>query len=414
MLSELFPKAHGRLRSLPILGFAVDRFVGWLSHGGYPRPCLLRHARTVRRVDLALHARGVRQLAAATREDLRACLPTASQNDPQLAATLRCLERFLTEAGLLAVLPEQPSQSQSLLSTYRDYLGQVRGLAMSTISNHLQTAAELLAHIGYEVTVSRLGDLSTSDLEDFLRVVGARQGRSSLQHVVAHLRSFLRFLAGRGDLRQGLDIEIDTPRVYRLEQLPRALPWETVRAFLRSIDRRTQPGVRDYAIFLLIATYGLRASEIVALTLDDIEWRSGRIDILQRKGRHRLLLPLTDDVGASLVEYLRRGRPSLPYREVFLRCKAPAGVLKPTAVTEAFQGWVRRSGLKIPFQGAHCLRHSYAVHLLRQGVSLKTIGDVLGHRSADATCIYLRLSVEDLRDVALSLPREELSQGVRP
>jgi integrase len=150
----------------------------------------------------------------------------------------------------------------------------------------------------------------------------------------------------------------------------------------------------------------LRSCDIAALKLDDIDWRGGHIRIAQRKGGSPLSLPLSDEVGAALLSYLRRGRPKLACREVFLRCRAPAGVLKPTAVTEAFQGWSRRSGLKIPFQGPHCLRHSYAVHLLRRGVSLKTIGDVLGHRSAEATCMYLRLSIEDLRDVALAVPKE--------
>ena len=130
-------------------------------------------------------------------------------------------------------------------------------------------------------------------------------------------------------------------------------------------------------------------------------------------------MPLTDEVGTALLDYLRHGRPALnvrrrrvpfraapphSYRELFLRCRTPTGILKPTAVTEAFQAWSKRSGLTIPFQGAHCVRHSYAVHLLRSGLSLKTIGDLLGHRTLESTCVYLRLAVDDLRDVALSLP----------
>jgi site-specific recombinase XerD len=118
------------------------------------------------------------------------------------------------------------------------------------------------------------------------------------------------------------------------------------------------------------------------------------------------MLPLTAEVGAAILAYLRDGRPTLPHRQVFLRSRAPAGTLKPTALTEAFQGWVRRSGLPIPYQGPHCLRHSLAVHLLRQGTPLKTIGDLLGHRSTESTCVYLRLHVEDLRDVALDLPAD--------
>jgi integrase/recombinase XerD len=180
-----------------------------------------------------------------------------------------------------------------------------------------------------------------------------------------------------------------------------------VSALLRSIDRATPLGRRDYAMLLLIATYGLRTSEVVALTLDDILWRRRELCVPRRKVAGALLLPLTDEVGAALLDYLQHGRPSQPTRIVFLRHRPPAGVLKPTAVTEVFQAAVRRSRLAIPFHGAHCLRHSLAVRLLRRGVSVKAIGDVLGHRHVESTCVYLRLAVEDLREVALSLPIAE-------
>jgi integrase len=163
-------------------------------------------------------------------------------------------------------------------------------------------------------------------------------------------------------------------------------------------------GLRDYAIFLLIATYGLRSSEVVALTLDDIRWRAGSLRIHQRKTCSPLELPLTNEVLAALVKHLKRTPPPAPYRRVFLRMRAPIGELKPTAITEAFQSLVRKSGLRIPFQGPHCLRHSFAVHLLKNGTPLKTIGDILGHRTAESTSMYLRLAIEDLREVALQVP----------
>jgi site-specific recombinase XerD len=277
-----------------------------------------------------------------------------------------------------------------------------------------------------EKTPTPLAALTRRDLETFLCAVGPRQTRASLQHVVSHLRAFLRYLVSTGDIRPGLEVQIDTPRVYRGEQLPRSLPWDTVQALLKAIDRTTPMGRRDYAMFLLIATYGLRCCEIVTLTIDDVEWRAGRLRISQRKTRGSLWLPLTDEVGTALLDYLRHGRSALAvrrqrvpfrggpppaYRELFLRHRTPAGVLKPTAVTEAFQAWSKRSGLAIPFQGAHCLRHSYAVHLLRSGIALKTIGDLLGHRTLESTCVYLRLAVEDLREVALNLPAD-LAGGV--
>jgi site-specific recombinase XerD len=411
MLEELFPRVHSRYRSLPILGSTLDGFATWLVQRGYPRRPVCQKLRTARRIERALQQRGVRQLREVSREGLRACAPACSQDDRDLAGTVRSLTRYLDEREFFPV-PDSPGRIETKLGCYRTYLEAVRGLAASTVAQHLRTASQFLEQVDYEAQRARLAALTPGDIEAFVRAAGERLSRESLQHEVSHLRSFLRFLATRGEAPSGLETQIDTPRVYRGERLPRALPWETVRAFLDSIDRSTPMGVRDYAIFLLITTYGLRAGEVVALTLDDVEWRVGRIRVAQRKTATPLLLPLTDAVGEALLDYLRRGRPALPHRRLFLRCRAPAGVLKPTAVTEAFQGWSRRSGLAISFQGPHCLRHSYAVRLLRQGIPLKTIGDVLGHRSAEATCVYLRLAIDDLRDAALPLPPASTSCAV--
>ncbi len=405
-LTELYPRYHGRYSSLPVFGSVVESFATWLFDNGYPRPRIRIHVRKTRAIDHAVQRHGCVKLDNLTRDVLQGCLPASSQDDANLNAAVRTLERFLDEHDLLPSAASPPTRSQTLVRTYGTFLQQNRGLAGTTIAQHLRTAAELLEHLRYEITPARLGQIDAGDLEAFVCMIAPRLSRESLQHEVARLRALLRFLASEQLVAPGLDTQLDTPRVYRRERLPRALPWETVQAFLRSIDRKTPLGRRDYAIFLLIATYGLRACEVVALTLDNIDWRANTFRVPERKTRSPLLLPLTNSVGNALVDYLRRARPSLPYREVFLRARAPAGTLKPTAVTGAFQGWSKRSDLKIPFQGAHCLRHSYATHLLRTGIPLKTIGDILGHRSAESTCVYLQLAVEDLRDVALSLPAD--------
>lgn len=405
MLTDLFPKGHARYSSLRLLGPILDGFARWLHQQGYPRIPLRCHVRTTRRLEAKLRRRGCRSLGDVTRDRLRACGPRHSQTDANLASTVRLLERYLGQQGHFAP-PGPPSRIESKLAAYELHLQRVRGLARKTIAQHRFTASQFLQHLSFERDPSRLAQLTASHVESFVQLTGQRLERASLQHTVAQLRAFLRYLVLLGEIHPGLDAQIDTPRVYRLEQLPRALPWETVQAFLRGIKRTTPLGRRDYAIFLLIATYGLRASEVVALKFEDIEWRAGRLRVAQRKTAAPLLLPLTDTVASSLLDYLRLGRPPSSCRELFVRHRAPAGVLKPTAVTEAFQAWSRRGGLKIPFQGPHSLRHSYAVRLLRQGTTLKTIGDLLGHRSAESTCVYLRLAVEDLREVALPLPNE--------
>jgi integrase/recombinase XerD len=256
--------------------------------------------------------------------------------------------------------------------------------------------------------------LTSGDLEEYIKKAGKRLSRGSLQNEAGVLRRFLRFLACQKRIPSGLDSQIDTPRCYRLEQLPRSLPWETVRAFLQSIDRTTDRGLRDYTIFLLIATYGLRVSEIVALTFESIQWRENTIKVFQPKTSTLLELPLTSEVGTALLKYLKRVPPRPPYRQIFLRMRAPIGPLTPDAVKRAFRSWSRRSNLGIPSQGPHCLRHAYAANLLKNGTALKTIGDILGLRCADSTATYLRLATSDLRDVALSLPRMPGRREVRP
>lgn len=231
MLTELFRQVHPRYSSLPVLGPILDGFAEWLLRQGYSRTLVRRHLRGARRADVALRRRGCGSLRDITREALSACLPKHAQDDPNLASTLRLLERHLDAEKVLPV--PRPNQKQSLLTEYGRYLETVRGLAPPTIAQHLRTSGQMLDHLHYEVDPARLGDLTRSDIETFVRVSGERLGRRSLQNAVAQLRSFLRFLSGRGQVAPGLEGQIDTPRVYRGERLPRSLPWGTVQSLCR-------------------------------------------------------------------------------------------------------------------------------------------------------------------------------------
>lgn len=402
MLKKIYPRAHARVSSLPLLGQHVEGFVSWLHARGYP-PLPIR-----RRLSRMLRRRRIARIEELTAERLLSLAPKDAQDDLYLSAVVRSLARYFTEEGRLAL--QALSSAEELVAAYVHHLQRVRGLAESTWKLHQATASELLAFVGFDGDGARLQVLGAGDIERFLRRVGRRVSKGTLQHVVGYLRSFLRFLAGRGLVASGLDTRIDTPRLYRGERLPRTLPWDLVRRFLAAIDRSTPMGKRDFAMFMLMATYGLRTSEVAGLRLDDVHWRTKRLHVPRPKTGAPLVLPLTDEVGAALIDYLRHGRPQLPHRQVFLCVRAPSGPLGSTTVTEAFRGWVRRSGLPIPNWGSHCLRHSLAVHLLRQGAPLKAISDLLGHRSAESTCVYLRLHVEDLRDVALDLPRSTEAQ----
>jgi len=406
MLNELFPTAHKRYSSLPILGAIADNFTDWLRAQGYCRGTARLYVRTLPDLDQVFQQQGWGELHALTRQALRACRPAHSQDNRNLAAAVHALERYLEERALLSQPTlTSPSRREQQLADYRAFLEEVRGLAPSTVRAHLRTVSRLLAQIRFEESPTALQALTAHDIEVFLKSLGDQHSRASLQHTIAHIRGFLRFGTLTGGLCPAIDWHVDTPRVFRLEQLPRAWPWEGVCTFLDAIDRTTSMGVRDYAIFFLIATYGLRACDILALTLDDFRWRQGELRVAQRKTGHPLVLPLTDAAGEAVLHYLRAGRPQIASRQLFLRVRAPMGPLKSTAINDAFEACYKRSGLTLPTTGVHGLRHSYALHLLRQGTSLKTIGDLLGHRSPESTCVYLRLDVEDLRQVALELPR---------
>jgi len=408
MLKTLCPTSFRRYSSLAIFGPFVDGFSAWLVQQRYndcylkQRICLLPY------IEAVLIRRGVGHLSDIGPADWAACRRNLLQRFPDQTGTTSALQRYLHVSNLLR--PEEQKVTSAAarhLLAYAHYLEVVRGAAASTIRQNSYTASEFLAYLKIERHPERLKRLTAHDLEAFVKSISHRFTRSSLRHIASRLRSFLRFLEVKGEIPQDLDRQIDTPRVYREEQLPRTLPWETVQAFLNSIDRSTLAGLRDFTMFFLMAVYGLRASDVVALTLDNIHWRARKISFTQKKTGTVLELPLTDTVATALHTYLTKLAPQPPFRQIFLRVKAPVGTLKTTAVSRAFRVRACRSGMNIPGRGScHRIRHSYAVFLLRKGTSVKTIGDILGHRILESTWTYLRLAIEDLRDVALPVPTE--------
>ncbi len=415
MITQIFPKDFQRYLGLPILGSFIDSYAVWLNDQQYTLRSTKYELRMAAHVCKFLKCRGFQQIEDVSEEDLQNCYRLFRQQFPKEAGSVKTLERFLIERAVLQPPPiPEPSRKEILLNAFMTYLRDTCGYFPSTVQRQVSIAKEFFNWLKFEEKSNRLALLNIADIEGFIQHLGKRMGRVALQKPISTIRNLLRFLATDGLIPSGLDNQIDTPRVYRQEQLPRALAWETVQAFLYSIDRNTAIGKRDYAIFTLMVTYGLRACDVIALKLDDIKWRTGRIRICQTKTGNPLELPLTREVSSAIYDYLKAVPRYGKYREIFLRLKAPGGILKSTAVIEAFQSWSRKSGLYIPFKGTHCLRHSYALHLSRHGLSLKTIGDLLGHRSPESTAVYIRLATEDLRDVALHVPGSaEWQKGVQ-
>ncbi len=405
MLKLLFPRAHARYSSLAILGPVLEALCQWLYSRSYPHNAIRRRITGAPLLNRLLGQRPIRSLQNCTASQLYSCVPRPRQWTAHMAYALaRSLAQYLTERGELACAP--PSPTAQLIATYRTYLDRVRGLAPATIDRHATIGTDFLHALHYDRRPQRLGELDVGQIDAFVTKAGQRLGRVSMQKVSAVLRSFLKFLATEGAIAPGLEARIESPRHYREEKLPRALPREDVLVLLRSIDRSTVKGRRDYAMLLLIATYGLRVGEVARLGLDDIAWREQHIRIPRPKVGTPMLFPLTDEIASALLAYLRQDRPHSIHRRLFLRVREPQGPIESTAICDAFDAWVARAGIHLPhLGGTYCLRHSLALHLLHQATALKTIGDLLGHRSVESTGVYLRLDVEDLRDVALPLPR---------
>lgn len=396
MLTALFPKCHRRYLESPVAGWLAD-FADWLVFAGYAHDPAHDH---VRRLKQVLEARGSVTPDAVFSVAELATMFASPHQQPQFSGTRRAFERFLAANGRLVVEPDC-NRFTPVLDAYRRYLRETRGLAVSTISQHLTSATAFLAHA--VPADASFQDLSVHAVQQFVIAAGQRLKRQSLQHTIAQLRAFLRFCHDRGELRERLDI-IDTPRTYRDELPPRALAWSLVLKLLRSIDRSDPLGCRDHAMLYLMAYYGLRPSEIVTLTLASIDWANKTLHVEQRKTHSLLVLPLSDQALRLLKRYLRSGRPGSALPQLFPRGRTPAGPIKHTALCDVYEKRARLSGLPLQGSSSYSLRHAFAMHLLERGVGIKAIGDLLGHHTLESTCVYLRLQTEALREVGLPLP----------
>lgn len=310
--------------------------------------------------------------------------------------------------------PEPPANDRErfrreVLDGYVRSLVDIHGLAPETGVSLGRAARVFLHWLGDEASREPLSRLGVSGIDAFLswRMQGLR--RATRQRVSNSLRSFLRYLHAEGVLPKDLSAGVAGPTLYKLEEIPRGFTQEQVKALLDTTRRDKTPcGLRDHAILMLLATYGMRAGEVVRLRLDDIDWRGEKFRVRQSKTGNELVLPLLPNVGEALLKYLRGSRPKTGIREVFLRVRAPLGAFKRgSSLHVIVQDRLRKAGIEVQGRhGPHAFRFARAGSLLRAGVALKPIGDLLGHRSAQSTEIYLRLATEDLRAISIDVPEK--------
>lgn len=297
---------------------------------------------------------------------------------------------------------------EDALPGFFEYLVEERGLRPASVlgyRHHLDRFEDYLRRIGAE----SIQEVSPTILSAYI-VERSRAGlaRSTVRNGAGVLRVFLRYAYREGVLKDDLSGAVGWPQVYRLSSIPRSISWEDVNRVLASVERRTEAGRRDYAILLLLVTYGLRGREIAALTLDDIDWKRERLAVPERKAGHSTAFPLSTVVGEAILDYLRRGRPETTDRHVFFRAAAPRRPIGPAAVSSLSRKYLLKAGVDVPRPGSHTLRHSAVQRLVDAEFDLKTIGDFVGHRSARSTEVYAKVAIEALREVALGSGEEVL------
>jgi integrase/recombinase XerD len=413
-LRQVKPRDYGHYRQLPVFGAVVDDFAQWSLSRGFAVKSVSLQLDTLRRLVPWFQRRSKRSVEVFTTNDIAEVRRFYRLRNPQFAASIREFGDFLKARGCLSPTRSScstPSEEES--ARFVDHLRNDRGLAESTIHGHCAYLRRFFRLLGIDQAKTFLSAVQLSDTDRFFRQMARRCSRTTMQHVVATVRHFLRFQFLQGVLREPLHARIDTARTYREEQLPYSLPWPELQKLFQTMDCTTPFARRDFTILLLAASYGLRRSELAALSLDDIDWRARTIRVPQLKTRQSLLLPLTDEVGDALVNYLRDARPTSASRHLFLRQRPPAGPLGPPGVAHTLARAVRATKVQIKKTSFHGLRHAFALQLLRQGVALKSISDVLGHRDPNTTSTYLRLNVEDLRQVALPTPEAGQIKGQR-
>lgn len=291
-----------------------------------------------------------------------------------------------------------------LLGEYRQFRRAHCGVSEWTLRRDIDTARAFL-----DLLQSRrrsIEQITLKDADVFVSRIARRFSLSTVADTCSSLRAFLRFLHATGKLTSDVAGGVMRPRFHLSRRPPRTLPWDDVRRILRSIEKKQPPGRRDFAIILLLATYGLGAAEVLALRVEDIDWRGSAIRAFRPKTKVPIELPLLPAVARALTDYLRWERPPAKGKaQLFLRKNMPYEAITSGAIRHRIRYWATLAGIPARVLGAHVFRHSHATRQVDAGANIKIVSDILGHRSVSSTSVYVRVALKRLRSVALAVPR---------
>lgn len=407
MFETLFsrPTVLARYREGPLLE-ARERFLNQCASQGYSRSMLKKIAwislSIAPYIDLSHGKVTKRGIELAVDEWVR-FLKNSSKHAQNSQESRQLFSHITTEWMRSLGYFEPPCETESpfaaQIAAFARYLDEERGLSPVTISTCCERMTWFFDSL--DPNQDSLSSISIVDVDAFIKAKGSNGWRrSSLASLVSSLRSFFRYAEGQNWCSPGIAAAIESPRLYAREGIPEGPGWEDVQHLLDSAQGNRPVDVRDYAILILLAVYGLRRGEVARLQLDDLDWADGRIAVSRPKQRCIQYYPLVPEVGEAILRYLREVRPCCGLRSVFLTMAAPIRPLSALSITPIVRSRLRALGVNLPRQGAHCLRHACATHLLDSGFSLKQIGDHLGHRTANSTLSYAKIDFTGLRQVA--------------
>ena len=402
MIETLFKAPHtSQRRGERPIDLHIAAFAGWLATRGHtPNTIrvLVSGARTFTRwihaggfvigdVDERLAARFVKKAACA--EAYRKILRQSVQH----------VLTFLRGEGVIALAPEVlPAPDAPAVVEFREWMREHRGVQSSTVDLYVPIVRDLLQQLRGDVA-----RITARRLRDFVVARAGRHGRKRACTIVSASRMFVRFLAASGRCPTALVAAVPAVASWRETSVPRHLSPCDVERVVSSCDVTMPDGLRDRAVLLLLARLGLRAGDVASLTLDAFDWKCARLRVAG-KGRREDWLPLPQDVGDAVLAYVEKARPRIRAAAVFLTAIAPVVPVKNWVVSQIVGRAIRRSGVPSPSHGAHVLRHSAAVRMLRAGSSLTEIGALLRHASIETTFHYAKVDRDLLLEIAMPWP----------
>jgi integrase/recombinase XerD len=390
-------------------GPRLESFARQLWHAGYDQTVVRKHVRAAEHLACWAKRRGIaievldQAGLQSFKRHLRSCrclhfyrtYPVRRQQGVGLFL------QYLHEAGEIKDSWKQAAAAEpELLIAFQEWMQQQRGTSIASLQTYSYSIRDLLKTVGDDPR-----RFDARNLRQFVLKRSQQTGPGATRSCVSGIRMFLRFLIAEGKCSPGLDGSIPAIACWRLSGLPRYLQEADVERVIASCDRTTPTGKRDRAVLLLLARMGLRAGDVAHLQLNDIDWENAWLQV-SGKGRRQTRLPLTQEVGDAVVDYLQHGRPPTQSDTLFVRTRAPFRALKShSGISMTVVRAMHRAGVKCPGRGAaHVLRHSAATSMLRHGTSLQEIGLILRHRSIETTEIYAKVDVNALSTITQPWP----------